>query len=600
MGKIRTMSETLAKKIRAGEVIDGPHSVLKELLDNALDAGSTSITVHLDRGGLRNIRVADNGEGMDAEDAEACLLRHATSKVYTEADLDSIGTLGFRGEALAVIFSVAQITIQTCPVGAPVGSRVSGSGGMNLRIAPVARTPGTTVEVENLFFNTPARQKHCATPRAEEGRCVKVFRQIALAHPDVEFRLYCDGSEKAFYRIVPSHKDRISDVYGAAFAQSLIAIEGARKGIRVYGYVGSINDPVSSNRKTALFVNRRPVTPHVLKATLRNALGSALPGSQTVEAFVYVEIGADQVDLNVSPDKSEVKFQIPGKVWAAVTEALRESLKSSENAPTWRINPGSPLSFQPGEASSESSLPASQPSPSAKPPQSLESLDFEALFEEASSKPLRFVDQLPANPKILFQAANTFLIAVTDQALLIVDQHAVHERIQYERLRSRWERDQESAESAPLMLPITLDLELDEIDTLERNAGFVNKVGFVIEPAGPSGTRYWIQEIPATLQGKDVEKAFRKLLSEIEKQSRFSDGSDNTSRAITPQEDRVLMTLACHGAIRAGQPLQEEAIRQLWKDLMGVDLAAHDVHGRPAILVLPYEEIAMKMVRCLV
>lgn len=641
MGQIRQMDEHLATLIAAGEVVTGPASVVRELVDNALDAGARVIDVAIEEGGLRSIRVADDGCGMDEEDAVLCLSRHATSKLSTPDELSSIRTMGFRGEALAAILSVSQIKIETQRPQAGVGTRVRAAGGSISEVSPMARRPGTTIEVGSLFFNTPARREFLDTPRAEASRVLQAVQRIAIARPEIRLTLRNGDREQLNLPATDELLERIRQVHDLEFADTLIPILGQRGDVVVSGFVSHPGAAVRRARRNTFVVNGRPFESFEVRRLLTTTFASMLSHGHHVEAIVCIDLPPSDVDVNVSPDKSQVRFRRPGQVLAAVSDALRFALGQQEATAALSSGfPGSPAENVPQAGPGQSDRPTPGPDVSARiaalrryeeeergHPQTWEIMfgpdraergagtvperaaaaaaeGDQALVPTTWDNPRQSVPAvaeprhgIPRNPESILQVSNAFLICAVDGGMLVVDQHSAHERINYERLRAQFEANGRNVDVQPLMFPEVLKLDTARVALLDEMQPYLERLGFELSPAGPR--EMLVQAVPAALGDRPVLKALEGLMDAYSESRSLGIRSQEVAETITPVEDRLLKTIACHAAVKAGQALSEAEIRALWKDLVTVDLACHDVHGRPGVLQLASGELARRMGRTL-
>jgi DNA mismatch repair protein MutL len=600
MGLIRQMDEQLATLIAAGEVITGPASVARELIDNALDAGAGSVEITLEDGGLRSIRVADDGCGMDREDALLCLSRHATSKITAAGDLEAIRTLGFRGEALAAVLAVSRLRIETRRPGDAVGTVVVGAGGEVTDVRVTARRPGTTVEVCHLFFNTPARREYQDTARAEAARVLQAAQRAALANPSLRLVLRDGRRELLSLPPAPSLLERARQVHGGEFADALLPVAGVRGEVTVSGFVTHPAAGVRRARRNAFAVNGRPFESFEIRRLLNTAFAPLLTGGSHVEAVLRVDLPPRDVDANVSPDKTQVRFRRPGQVLAAVNDAFRGAL--GDEAALVRLG-GGPPAFAALSARGGASGPGPEATAAGPPPRGAAAV-WEAIFGEAP--PARPAAPgagreprhgIPLQPAGLLQVCDAFLACPVADGLLIVDQHSAHERVHYERLRERFERLGRNPEVQSLIFPEPLELEAERAALLGEMEPFLRRLGFEVTAAGRR--QFLVQSAPAALGERPIPAALHALMDAYADARAEGLRSLEVAQRITPLEDRLLKTVACHAAVKAGQKLAEGEVRALWRELAQVDLAGHDVHGRPALLLLPAAEIARRMGRTL-
>jgi DNA mismatch repair protein MutL len=618
MGSIRVMDDALATLIAAGEVVAGPSSVVKELVDNALDAGASSISVSIEEGGLRSIRVADDGAGMDEADARLCLTRHASSKVVQPEDLWRIRTMGFRGEALAAVLAVSHLRIETRRADDESGTLVRAAGGTVEEVRPAARRPGTTIEVLNLFYNTPARRAFVDSARAEATRVVHAVVQLAVARPDVRFTLRSDDRELLDLPAVDELLARVRQAHGDGFADTLLPLLAERGDVVVSGYVTRPSAAVRRPRRNTFLVNGRPFESPELRRVLANELAGIIPRGSHPEAIVSIDLPVGDVDVNVSPDKSTIRFRRAGQVWAAVTDALRYALGEREAVAGFEAAPAprpetpatpdapAPRAAPPGDAFARrlaAAMAPDVPAPPAEPapadsgyryPQSWELTGRTPAVRERPA-PDAPRHGLPENPPSLLQVGNAFLVCTADDGMFVVDQHSAHERVNYERLRAQYERDGRNTDVQPLLFPETLKLSADRAALLEEMTPYLERMGFELAPAGRG--EMWVHAVPAALGEAAPAAALDKLVDAYLTVRSTGVHSEDAAEGISPAEDRLLKTIACHAAIKAGKSLSEKEIRALWKDLVRVDLAVHDVHGRPAVLFIPVTELARRMSR---
>jgi DNA mismatch repair protein MutL len=583
MPEIRRMDRTLANRIAAGEVVERPASVVKELIENALDAGAGRVAVEITEGGTGRIRVADDGRGMDAEDALLCLERHASSKIRSVDDLDAIGTFGFRGEALAAILSVSRLKLETRRARDEAGTRVIAAGGAVQEVSETARTPGTTVEVSSLFFNTPARRKFLKSPAAEAARVIRVLTDAALAQPTVEFSLYVDGEERLCLASARTTIERIRQIHGDAFADGLIPVTGGREGMQLEGYVSAPSHAPRATRRSAFVVNGRPLDSHIARGVVWRALQRFMPPGHRPEALLHVAVPRALVDPNVTPDKSRVRLKgtLEEAIWAMVHRAAVSSLADDLATPTL----AAPLTALAPTAVLRPTVTSPNVAPAATSdrPETTDDLFFGMDLGRAVVPP--HTPRLPDRPAMLLQAARTFIVCVGEEGLILVDQHAAHERVLWTGLRKRAEEN--SGERMSLLAPASMETGADDRAALESIQPLLERIGFEVAPSGPRSV--WIHAVPAILGSRDPVRVLRAILDEHH--------AGGFREDLTRFEDRLLQTAACKAAVKSGQPLSREEMFSLWKDLITVDLAAHDIHGRPAILVIPYTEIMRRMGR---
>ncbi|MDZ7582583.1 MAG: DNA mismatch repair endonuclease MutL [Deltaproteobacteria bacterium] len=616
MSKIRILPEIVSNKIAAGEVVERPASVIKELVENALDAESTRIVIEVEGGGRRTIRVSDNGGGMDRDDALLALERYATSKIASDTDLFSIRTLGFRGEALPSIAAVSRLTIVTREKQADAGTEIRVSGGKIEHVAETGAPPGTMVTVENLFFNTPARRKFMKSVATEMGHIADSIAGIALGHPEVYFRLVHDGRALKSWPAAVDRLDRVAAVLGAGLRGYLYPVARQADCGAVSGWVSDPKQFRSTSRGVFVFVNGRHVRDRVVQHALLAGYRQRLVKGQYPVATLFIGIPHDQVDVNVHPTKNEVRFAqqhlIHGLVQAAVSETL-ECL----NRPQWgRTEEPRPAFLRkdpciaenreisygaegprrgaetangrahepPGQEGGEGraaqapygagrgrddfaqngtgrTLPGR---PRQTAPQAVDGRlpEQAALWEKTGFGGLRLIGQLH----------NSYVLCESEGGLVLVDQHAAHERILYERLRRRSERLKTEAQR--LLVPETIELSFHEAVVLERLMAEFDAFGLEIEPFGTN--TFVVRSVPAMLAGRDIATLVREIVETLAAEG-FGDGPEAPL-------DASLKLIACHGAIRAHQALSDRQIRELLSGLDACENPSNCPHGRPTWL----------------
>jgi DNA mismatch repair protein MutL len=594
--RIHILPDAVANQIAAGEVVERPASVVKELVENALDAHAGRVDVLVERGGKRRIRVSDDGIGMVREDAVLCLDRHATSKIARAEDLKGVRTFGFRGEALPSIAAVSRLNLETYADNDETGTRISCSGGQINEVADVARRRGTTVEVQNLFYNAPARSKFLKAVSAETRAVSDAVTQLALANPAVSFLLTSDQRPLLELDGAPDAGSRIAQVWGAESAATLIGVYTEDDGYEIRGLVQRPDAARAGVRRSFLAVNGRP-----FRAT---ALGqAALRGYRTTIAegirpwtFLYLTVPDGDVDVNVHPAKAEVRFREQGRVEALVERAVRTAMEGEDSgaryrtdtaAPPIKVNerePRKPLK-KGGGPEQQMALFASAVTPAGR---ASGPLGDAASETDAPSGAGVSPSSLPAKgskPR-LWQVLDTYVFAETRDGVMIVDQHAAHERILFERLMDAYERG--GQEGQHLLFPLTLRLTPPELRCVEELSGLLERSGFEVESFG--GDSIIVHAVPNPHRYFDAERAFREMIDEL------THGSDLV-RSARNQHERIAMTFACKSAIKAGQRLSDAEMQELFDQLFATRMPHHDVHGRPTIVRLSGTELARKFGR---
>ena len=563
--KIQILSDEMASRIAAGEVVERPASVVKELIENSLDAGATEISVWIEKSGTSVIRVSDNGEGMAPEDLALAAERHATSKLKEDDDLFRISTLGFRGEALPSIGSVSRMEILSRAPGAASGHRLRVEGGKKDDLAPTAASGGTTIEIRDIFFNTPARRKFLKAPATELSHICDVVNRMALAHPTVHFRLQHDGRTVADYVAVTDAKDRLHQVLGRDVAKSLAPFSRSFGEATVHGYLSATPTSFPNARYLYTFVNRRYVRDKVLTHAVLFGYENLLMKGQYPAVLLFLEVPFAEVDVNVHPAKYEVRFRRQSDIHDAVSRAVRDALKQEAKEPAAAIATTWPAPF-PGVR--EASLPYGVPLPTSRfesPPARAEVF---AVPERTHPSQGGFFSSM----QVLGQILGCYLVCASPDGLALIDQHAAHERVAFENLRRQL--DSGKVERQSLLIPQSVDLTAGEMMLLEQKIDVMELFGFSLEPFGPGS--YAITSVPALLPEGDYAQIVRQMVAELAE-------VDTSAKLRQHLEDR-LATIACHSVIRANRKLEMHEMRALLEALDGIDFATQCPHGRPVLV----------------
>jgi len=581
---IEVLPDIVSNQIAAGEVVERPASVVKELLENALDAQPTRIEIAIQRGGKRRILVVDDGIGMGRQDALTSLDRHATSKIRVANDLWGVSTFGFRGEALPSISAVSLMTLETRVETEEVGTRIRIKSGTIMGVDTVPRQHGTTVEITNLFFNAPARSKFLKKTAAETRAVSEVVTVLALAEPLVGFTLTSDGRVLLELPPVENLNDRIAAIWGTEDAGTLIPLTLESGAIRVHGLVQRPDAASSGPRRAYSFVNGRPFRSRNLRSAVDRGYRTTIPGHARPWVFLFLEMPPNSVDMNVHPTKAEVRFRNGGTVEALVEEAVRECLASEASSASLDSSPSStPLLVRDPPLSIPTETPAqvSQTALFLTRDAAREDVVGElGVGEEAEPTPV-----LEEQPR-LWQLLHTYVLAETREGLIVIDQHSAHERILFERLTNAFEVGGQTGQR--LLFPITLRLSKAELLEAEALTGILNMVGFEIESFG--GNTLIAHAVPDPHPYFDPERCIHDMMEELVQ------GSDLT-RSAKNQHERIAMSFACKGSIKAGQRLNEQEMQELFDQLFATKLPYHDVHGRPTIVRLSKGELERKFGR---
>jgi DNA mismatch repair protein MutL len=602
---IRELPDELVSQIAAGEVVERPASVVRELVDNALDAAATQVTVRLLAGGVRLISVEDDGAGIEREQLPLALKRHATSKIGSLADLESVATMGFRGEALAAIASVSELHLLSrtaCQASAFLLDAATGE------LRPAARATGTTVEVKELFFSTPARRKFLKTDATELAHCVEAVRRHALARPDVAFAIWHEGKLVEQWR--PGSRDqRLADVLGEELLADSVALDLSAGPLRITGRAGIPDAARSRADWQFAYVNGRYVRDKVITHAARSAYEDLLHGQRQPVYALYLEIDPARVDVNVHPTKIEVRFRDSREVHQAVRRAVEAALSAPRSAqagspqavlpvapaaaqPAWQ-QPGIPFAREPGSfvgwgdarnpsdaqgaAAASWGSPAShhQPTWASEPAMSVPVAD--TLPNNAQSAPLP-EGEWPLG-RAIAQLQGIYILAENRQGLVVVDMHAAHERIVYERLKTQM--DAQALRSQPLLIPATFAATPAEVATAEAHQATLDTLGLQVTPFSPRTLA--VRAVPATLAQGDAVELARSVLAEL--------AQHDASTVVQRARNELLATMACHGAVRANRKLTLEEMNALLRQMEETERSDQCNHGRPTWRQLTVREL---------
>ena len=605
MGKIRVLPEVLAHKIAAGEIVERPASVVKELVENALDAQAGQILVKVEQGGARKISVRDDGSGMSPEDARLAFEHHATSKISRFEDLRSITTLGFRGEALPAIASVSRLRLRTCAredlKGPPLGTQIKYEGGSLQSTAQISWPTGTEVLVEDLFFNLPARRKFLKTTTTEFGRVSRQVMHYALAYPGVEFQLHHLGRVALQAAAVPTLEERIYQLLGESFLDHLVKVEYHQNGIHVHGFTSLPHEQRSSAASQFLYVNGRMVRDRVLTHALHLAYRGLTPSGSYPATLLFLEIDPKQIDVNVHPGKTEIRFLDSGSVHRAIHHGIEEALLRRKSGGLASValdfssvaSPPAP-SFGPGKSAGQTDTglqipPASHRSqPSSKAAGFSGRLDSTQVSSHLNGDPHR--QEIPETaylspvPVLLGQFVESFLVAADREGVMLVDQHVAHERILYEKAL----RSLESSQGCPtqqLLVPLTMELSAAQKLALERILDALNLNGFDVEWFGPQSLV--IRGVPAVASDCHGEGLIQEILEGLES----PDGESPEPLPLARLRDKIAISLSCRAAIKINTPLSREKMQWMLDELLRCQSPYTCPHGRPIVLRVNIEEI---------
>jgi DNA mismatch repair protein MutL len=572
VSRIKPLPEHLVNKIAAGEVVERPASVVKELVENALDAEAAHVTVDLRDAGRQLIRVRDDGIGMTAEELGWALTRHATSKIATDADLDAIQTLGFRGEALPAIAAVSRFSLLSRAKGAVEGALVQGAAGEAQPTLAVAAPPGTTVEVQDLFFNTPARLKFLKAARTELSMVLRLLQGVALAHPELHLAVTHDGRAALTAPRARNLRERVGALYGWEVSAKMLDVRRAEHGLALMGLIAPPQHARASREEITWVVNGRPVRDTALTQTVLDAYRPLLARDQHPVAVIWIDCPPQDVDVNVHPAKAWVRFRAPRVVQETLYLAVQEALRSAD------------VVQRQGGIASAGSPPAAAGDPPLAPTVmaaggALADVGQPGLFHEA-------VAGWPGERfgKVVGQLQETFVVAATDEEVFFVDQHVAHERVVFERLEAELQAG--PLASQELLFPETLELPPGLRARLDEWASTLERLGFALEGFG-GGTRL-VRAVPALLARREPRRLITRMLEEL-----ASPGKEGEA----PLLDRALAFVACRAAIKAPAPLEREEMRRLLADLSATRTPFFCPHGRPIVSRLSLREIRKELRR---
>jgi DNA mismatch repair protein MutL len=604
VSRIHLLSETVASQVAAGEVVERPASVIKELVENSLDAGATKIEVAIRRGGISSLRVVDDGHGMDRDDALLCLERHATSKIRSGEDLSAIRTLGFRGEALPSIASVSRFRLATREPQALAGTEIIVNGGTIETVRDGGDAPGTQIEVRSLFFNLPARRKFLRTEATEAHHVEHQLHLQAIGHPQTGFTFVQD--ERVIYQLPPTRSllERIRNLCGSPLAAELLEVpDFTREGLRVSGFLGRAGLSRSSRQQQLIFLNGRAIENSTLNFALREGYHTALMKGQHPVTFLFLEMDPAAVDVNVHPAKREVRFRDAAFVRDALCEAVRRTLESDRKDWTAAFRtpaapPLTPALEVPAPPAAPETLPLipereqhalrhdwSQLPPTPPAPAATATVAIEPERPYAPPPEPRPGPGSPTDFQILGVLGKLYVLMQNSTGLVLVDQHAAHERILFEEMRQRMET--QGVPTQRLLLPITLQVTPKDADWIMRHLELLERAGLALEPFGPGAFK--IDALPTFLRATDPSQLLRDVIDELRE-------TTAQSSRLRLGEDMIAKTV-CRHAVKANDVLREPELVRLIQDLLACDLPYCCPHGRPTMIQISYGELEKKFGR---
>lgn len=574
MGSVRVLPNKIINLIAAGEVVDRPYSVVKELVENSIDAGASHIGVEVKGDGRQLIRVIDDGAGMSEEDAALAFERYATSKLSSPEDLDNINTMGFRGEALPAIAGVSEVDLVTRRPEDAFATRVVARGGKIDEISKASREPGTTMSVTNLFFNAPARAKFLKSRATELRYITKTFATHAMSHYWISMKLIRDRRTVLSLPAVESLEQRIGGILGKNFGENSIPIDFADEYIQICGFLSRPEEARTTRGQTSIFVNRRPVDSRLLFSAIRDAYGTLLKKNRYPTGVILVEISPREVDFNVHPAKKEIKFRREREVRQFVYRAVQSALTTRRMIPPLITRP-------PSEKKAAARRPASRPARSE--PITLKSNEGILVSEAGRGYGAGRVEKPEQAVTAIVQLKNSYILAQSAEEFYLIDQHAAHERILYEEVKARLDGADTTAQK--LLFPETIEFSPEEEEVVEEHIEDIRRVGFDIRKFGER--TYVVEAVPALLR----EGAKQALLAEI---------VDEIIELRSKSEDMrhvIAASVACKAALKAGDRLNDDEVDSLIRRLFETRMPFACPHGRPTMIRLSWEEIERRFLR---
>ncbi|MDB2327068.1 MAG: DNA mismatch repair endonuclease MutL [Verrucomicrobiales bacterium] len=610
MGKIQLLSDTLASQVAAGEVVERPASVVKELIENSIDAGARNIEMRVRRGGISSIQIADDGCGMDKTDALMSLERHATSKLRESSDLESILTMGFRGEALPSIASVSKFRLTTRETNALEGTEILINGGKLISVKEAGEAPGTQIEARSLFYNMPARRKFLRTENTEFSHIEHQVRVHAIAHPRIRFLLVHNERTTFHLPATESLFERVRGLVGNELAMRLLEIrKQERNGIKISGFIGQPGVSRSNRSLQMIFLNRRPVEGAMLQYALREGYHTALMKGQQAVTFLFLEMDPRKVDVNVHPAKREVRFHDGNTLKSMVADVVAETLEQRESPSPNRVRETPApeelsVSFEVSEEEDlrqESLIPELEqqalrkdwspllatdapPEPAAvAPEEAIEQPDEELI--EAPPEPVATQVPKAKDFRILGVIGKLYVLMENTQGLVLMDQHAAHERILFEQMRSRMET--EGVPTQSLLMPVTIEMTPKDFDLVREHVGTLQKLGIGAEVFGANTLK--IDSLPTFVSESDSNRFINDVLEELPKDT-------GRMSSVRLGEDMVATTV-CRHAVKANDDLHPKELEKLLEDLLDCELPFCCPHGRPTLVQISFKELEKKFGR---
>lgn len=587
MQRIETLDQTVADKIAAGEVIEKPASIVKELIENSIDAFATQISISVDEGGIKRIQIDDDGVGIYPDDLRLAVKRHATSKLKDAGDLYNVATMGFRGEALASVAAISKLTITSRVQDADSAWELEIEGGREVRYGPRPRPLGTSVQVLDLFFNTQPRRKFLKTPATEFRYIADTVRTLALANPSIGFTLRHNQREVVNLVPVDEPGTRVNKILGDSFVQDSIELNVERNSMRLYGWIGSPSFTRSNSSRQFFYVNGRHVQDHLIAHAVRQAYQDVMFHGRHPMFVLFLELGPDLVDINVHPTKREVRFR--------ESRAVHDFLMSSVHHQIRSTRPGQGQDFtaelvsldvqKEGTEGSSSAIGGKLDLPIPKydsiTPTHHKLVPYPASNQEQPFNQTSDVkrEDMPPLGFAIAQLHRAYILAENADGLVVVDMHAAHERVLYEKMKK--ERDQHPLGAYRLLIPLEMQVDEEEADLIQESTTALSRLGLMLERDGPQTIK--VREVPVLLQDTDVEQLVRDVIDELRE--------FDASEAILKREDQILGTMACHSAVRFNRQLTLDEMNALLREMEQTENAGYCNHGRPTYRVQSLKEL---------